>query len=315
MRIIYMGTPEFAVEPLKRLKADGHDIVAVVTQPDRPRDRGKKMLPTPVKQAALEMGLEVLQPERIRDNPEFIERIREMDADVAVVAAFGQILPKEVLEAPKLGCLNIHASLLPKLRGAAPIQRALMEGYLYSGITIMKMDEGLDTGDMITKQIISITGLTADILHDELMELGANMISDLLSLVETQGEEALRGEPQDDERATYAPRIEKKEALVDFNETADDVFLKINAMDSWPGAYTYYKGKQMKMKDPEWYGSDYTESKCGEILKVSDKGIIIKCRDSQLLVKTIQFPGKRAMKVAEYIKGNELETGVILGQE
>ena len=315
MRIIYMGTPEFAVEPLKRLKADGHDIVAVVTQPDKPKNRGKKMLPTPVKEAALEMGLEVLQPEKIRGDEEFLDRIRELDADVAVVAAFGQILPKEVLEAPKLGCLNIHASLLPKLRGAAPIQRALMEGYLYSGITIMKMDEGMDTGDMITKQIVSITGMTADILHDELMELGANMISDLLALAETQGAEALQGEPQDDSQATYAPRIDKKEALVDFNETADDVFLKINAMDSWPGAYTYYKGKQMKMKDPEWYGSDYKESKCGENLKVSDTGIIIKCRDSQLLVKTIQFPGKRAMSVADYIRGNELETGVILGQE
>ncbi|MBQ3390642.1 MAG: methionyl-tRNA formyltransferase [Firmicutes bacterium] len=315
MKIIYMGTPEFAVEPLKRLKSDGHEILAVVTQPDRPKNRGKKMLPPPVKEAALEMGLEVLQPEKIRGNEEFIGRIRELDADVAVVAAFGQILPKEVLEAPKLGCLNIHASLLPKLRGAAPIQRALMEGYLYSGITIMKMDEGLDTGDMITKRIVSITGMTADMLHDELMEMGADMISDLLGLAETQGEEALRGEPQDDSQATYAPRIDKKEALIDFHETADDVFLKINAMDSWPGAYTYYKGRQMKMKDPEWYGSDYKESKCGEILKVSDQGIIIKCRDSQLLVKTIQFPGKRAMSVKEFIRGNELETGVILGQE
>ena len=315
MKIIYMGTPEFAVEPLKRLKADGHEIALVVTQPDRPKNRGKKMLPTPVKEAALEMGLEVVQPEKVKGNEEFLEKVRELDADIAVVAAYGQILPKEVLEAPRLGCLNIHASLLPKLRGAAPIQRALLEGYLYSGITIMKMNEGLDTGDMIDKRIVSISGMTSDELHDELMDLGAEMISELLGLAETQGEEALRGEPQDDAQATYAPRIEKTEALVDFNETADDAFLKINAMDSWPGAYTYYKGQMMKMKDPEWYGSDYTDSKCGEILEVSKKGIVIKCRDSQLLVKTIQFPGKRAMSVAEFIKGNELEEGVILGQE
>lgn len=315
MKLIYMGTPEFAVEPLKKLFKEGHDMVCVVTQPDKPKNRGKKLQPTPVKEAALSLGLEVIQPERIKGNTEFEDYIKSLNADLAVVAAYGQILPKEILEAPRLGCLNIHASLLPKLRGAAPIQRAIMEGYLFSGVTIMKMDEGLDTGDMISKNIISIAGMTSEELHDELMSIGADMIAELLKKVEAEGEKALVGEKQDDSQATYAKMIRKEEGLIDFKKTGDDILLQINALTPWPSAYTYYKGTQVKLKDPEWYGSARTYREPGTIVSVSKKGLVIQCNGDLLLVKTVQFANKKAMSVAEFIKGNELEEGVVLGKE
>ncbi|MDO4482432.1 MAG: methionyl-tRNA formyltransferase [Bacillota bacterium] len=315
MKLIYMGTPEFAVEPLKELVKAGHEILCVVTQPDKPKNRGKKLQPTPVKEAALEMNLEVVQPEKIKGNTEFIEYIKGLGADLAIVAAYGKLLPKEILDAPKMGCLNIHASLLPKLRGAAPIQRAILEGYLFSGVTIMKMDEGLDTGNMISKSILSIAGMTADILHDELMTMGAEMIVEVLKKVEEEGEAAITGEKQDDSQATYAPMIKKEDGRIDFSRRADDILLQINALEPWPSAFTYYKGTQVKLKDPEWYGSAREYREPGTILSVSKKGVVIQCGGDLLLIKKVQFANKKAMSVAEYIKGNELEEGVVLGRE
>lgn len=313
MRVIYMGTPEFAVEPLKELVKAGHEVVCVVTQPDKPKNRGKKMQPTPVKEAAERLGLPVIQPEKVKNNPEFLEYIEHLEAEVAVVAAYGKILPKEILEAPKYGCLNIHASLLPKLRGAAPIQRAILEGYLFSGISIMKMDEGMDTGRVISKRIMGISGMTSQDLHDELMCMGAEMILEILENLEKEGDSAIIGEAQDHAQATYAPMIRKEDGLIDFSKTADDILLQINALDPWPSAYTYYKGQQVKLKDPEWYGSS-GDTDWGKILEVSKKGMLVQCNGSLLLVKTVQFPNKRAMPVEEYIKGNELDAGVILGK-
>jgi len=313
MKLIYMGTPDFAVGPLEYIVKAGHEVVCVVTQPDKPKNRGKKVQPTPVKEAALNMGIEVVQPEKVKGNQEFADYIKSLDADLAVVAAYGKILPKEILDAPKYGCVNIHASLLPKLRGAAPIQRAILEGYLYSGITIMKMDEGLDTGDMLYKNMLSITGMTSEELHNELMIMGAEMIVEFLDKVEKKGENAFVGEKQDDSQATYAPMISKEEGLVDFKNTAEDIFLQINALDPWPCAYTYYKGTQMKLKDPEWYGSAREERTPGTIVKVSKEGMLIHCNGDMLMIHTIQFPNKKAMPVGEYIKGNELEEGVVLG--
>ncbi len=313
MKILYMGTPEFAVEPLKALAKAGHEIVCVVTQPDKPKNRGKKLQPTEVKEAALALGLEVIQPEKIKGNEEFLEYIKSLNADIGVVAAYGKILPKEVLDAPRLGCVNIHASLLPKLRGAAPIQRAIMEGYLFSGVTIMKMDEGLDTGNMLSKKIISIAGMTGSQLHDELMFIGAEMIVELLENLELEGEAVLKGEEQDHSKATYAHMISKKDGLIDFNKRADDILLQINALEPWPSAYTFYKGEQVKLKDPEWYGSAREPRECGTILDVSKDGMVIQCNGDLLRIHTIQFPGKRAMSIQEYIKGNELESGVVLG--
>lgn len=315
MKLIYMGTPEFAVEPLKELAKAGHEIACVVTQPDKPKNRGKKMQPTPVKEAALELDIEVLQPEKIKGNTEFLDYIKSLDADLAVVAAYGKLLPKEMLEATKMGCLNIHASLLPKLRGAAPIQRAILEGYLFSGVTIMKMDEGLDTGNMISKRILSIAGMTSQELHDELMTMGAEMIVEVLDKVEEEGETAIIGEEQDHSQATYAHMIRKEDGLIDFSRTADDILLQINAMEPWPSAYTYYKGTQVKLKDPEWYGSAREPKEPGTILSVSKKGMVIQCRGDLLLIKTVQFANKKAMSVAEYIRGNELEEGTVLGRE
>ncbi|MBR6700743.1 MAG: methionyl-tRNA formyltransferase [Firmicutes bacterium] len=313
MKLIYMGTPDFAVGPLEYLLKAGHEIVCVVTQPDKPKNRGKKVQPTPVKEAALKFGLEVVQPEKVKDDKEFADYIKGLDADLGIVAAYGKILPKEILEAPKMGCVNIHASLLPKLRGAAPIQRAILEGYLYSGITIMKMDEGLDTGDMLYKNMLSITGMSAEELHNELMIMGAEMIVEFLDKVEKEGEAAFVGEKQDDSLATYAPMIRKEEGLVDFTKTAEDIFLQINALDPWPCAYTYYKGTQMKLKDPEWYGSARVERTPGTIVRADKEGLLVQCNGDMLMIHTIQFPNKKAMPVGEYIKGNELEEGVVLG--
>lgn len=317
MKVIYMGTPEFAVDALRNIVDKGHEVVCVVTQPDKPKNRGKKLQPTPVKEAALELGIEVVQPEKVKDNEEFLEYIKEKDADIAVVAAYGQILPKEILEAPKYGCVNIHASLLPKLRGAAPIQRAILGGYMYSGVTLMKMDEGLDTGDMIAKTMISIGGMSGEELHNELMGIGAIMIADLLAKIENEGDDALKGEPQDHSQATYAHMVKKQEGIIDFNKPADEICRQINAFDPWPSAYTTYKGKTVKFKNPEWYGSVWREEQkeCGTIVKVSKQGLVVQCKGDYLLINTIQAAGKRAMSIAEYIKGNELEEGVVLGQE
>ncbi len=315
MKIIFMGTPDFAVEPLKAIAAAGHDIVCVVTQPDKPKNRGKKMQPTPVKAAAELLGITVIQPEKVKNNEEFLEYIKSLDADIAVVAAYGQILPVEVLETPKYGSINIHASLLPKLRGAAPIQRAILEGYLFSGVTIMKMEAGLDTGDMITKKLVEITGMNSEELHDELMYMGAELVVELLKKVEAEGADALKGEKQDDSKATYAKMIRKEEGLLNFNCPANDVALRMNAMTPWPSAYTYYKGSQIKLRDPEWYGSAREYREPGTILEVSKDGVVIQCKGDLLRIHSIQIPGKKFMNIREFIKGNTLEEGVVLGTE
>ncbi len=316
MKVVYMGTPEFAVQSLKEIAAAGHEVVLVVTQPDRPKNRGKKVVPTPVKEAALELGIEVVQPERVKNNQEFLEQLKSVEPDIAVVAAYGQILPQEVLDVPKYGCVNIHASLLPFLRGAAPIQRAILEGYMFTGISLMKMDIGMDTGDVIRKSIVDINGLTAGILHDELMYLGAEMIVELLKDVEKNGADALKGTPQEHEKATYAPMLTKAEAEIDFNKAADEVALLINGMDPWPVAYTKYKGETVKIRGPEWYGTTRPgeDDPPGTILKVTKEGMLVMCKGSLLMIHSVQFPNKKAMPVGEYIKGNSLEEGVILGE-
>lgn len=316
MRIIYMGTPEFAVEALDRIAKAGHEVVLVVTQPDKPKNRGKKLQPTPVKEKALDLGIEVVQPEKVKGNAEFLEKIKSVEAELAVVAAYGQILPEEVLEAPKYGCVNIHASLLPFLRGAAPIQRAIIEGYAYTGVTLMKMDKGMDTGNIITKRMTGLNGVTGGELHDELMDMGGEMIVELLAKVEAEGPDVLKGTPQDHEKATYAPMLKKSEGLIDFDTPADDICLKINGMDPWPSAYTTYKGETVKLRNPEWYGTarPSEDQEPGTIMKVSKEGMLVKCRGSLVMIHTIQFPNKKSMSVGEYIKGNSLEEGVVLGK-
>lgn len=316
-KIIYMGTPEFAVPPLKAMAAAGYEIPMVVTQPDKAKDRGKKVQPTPVKAAAEYLGIPVSQPERIKNNPDFMERLLELSPDLIVVAAYGKILPKELLELPGMGCINIHASLLPRFRGAAPIQRAILEGDKETGITLMHMAEGLDTGDMIGSRSTFIDGKTAGDLHDELALMGAELLTEMLP-------DILAGtaprKKQDDEKATYAPMLFKKDGLIDFQKTAIEIERQIRGLSPWPAAYTFYKDEQMKLlkgevlEEAAGKGAERAAGEApGAILEVGPQGITVATGEGRLLIVRIQMPGKRPLDVAEYIKGNKIEISTRLG--
>ncbi|BES65365.1 methionyl-tRNA formyltransferase [Gottschalkiaceae bacterium SANA] len=307
MKVVFMGTPDFSVSALNAIH-QFHEIVMVVTQPDRARGRGKKVTPSPVKKRAVELGLPVYQPNRLRD-PEAIEHVTNAGADVMVIVAYGQILPKEILDAPTFGCINIHASLLPKYRGAAPIHRAILSGDSATGITIMKMDVGLDTGDMYRSESIAISeSMTMECLHDELSELGSRMIVDVLDGL-------LRGETQavkqDEEKATYAAKISKAEAEIDWKKSAKMIHNQIRAFDPFPGAWTRAATTKLKVFASVCQVED-TAGMPGEILAVSRAGIQIQTGEGSLLIQEIQAPGKRRMTVEDFLRGNTLEKGVVL---
>jgi len=308
MKIVYMGTPEFAVPPLERLTESGYQVVLVVTQPDKGRDRGKKVKFTPVKEKAVELGIEVIQPERIRGNEEFIERIRQISPDLIVVAAYGKILPAELLRIPRLGCINIHASLLPKFRGAAPIHRSIIEGEEITGVTLMYMEEGLDTGDMIASRSTVIGKKTTAELHDELSAMGADLLVELLPDIEKGTNPRIK---QDDSKATYAPMISKQDELVDFSRSPEEIERLVRGLNSWPGAYTIYKGAPMKLWEAEAL-DETTDVPYGTITGVSNRGIKVAAGGRTVLLKKIQMPGKKSMNVSEYIKGNKIDAGEVL---
>ena len=307
--IIYMGTPEFAVPPLLELCDRGYQVKLVVTQPDKARDRGKKIQFPPVKQAALQHGIEVLQPDRIKNNEEFMQRIREIRPDLIVVAAYGKLLPTELLEIPPLGCINIHASLLPKYRGAAPIHRSIINGEETTGITLMYMAEGLDTGDMIAWRSTAVDRKTMTELHDELSEMGAELLAETLPAIITGTTDRIK---QDDSKANYAPMIFKKDGLIDFHKTPEEIDQLVRGLNSWPAAYTMYRGEPMKVWEAEALSEETNESP-GTVVEVSDKGIKVAAGGRLLRLTKIQMPGKKAMQVSEYLKGNKIEQGEVLG--
>ena len=306
MRIVYMGTPDFAVPSLEALVNAGHDVAAVVTQPDAVSGRGKKIRFSQVKEKAVELNIPVLQPQRVRGNEEFLKNLEEIAPELIVVAAYGQILPKEVLDLPRLGCINVHGSLLPRFRGAAPIQRAIIEGDEETGITIMRMEEGLDTGDMLSKVSVPIGEKTGEQLHDQLALAGAEL------LVRTIPElENIEGEKQDDSLSCYAPMIYKSEGHVDFNMDADRIARTIRAFDPWPGTYAFIGDKQIKL----WHGVNTvipTDASGGTVVAVSNDGIDIAASGQLLRVDIIQMPGKKRVHVKEYLKGNTIEIGTVL---
>lgn len=310
LKIVYMGTPEFAVPPLKALVNSGYDISLVVTQPDKAKGRGKKLQPTPVKEEALSQGLNVSQPEKIRSNDEFLEKLRDISPNIIIVAAYGKILPKELLDIPSSGCINIHASLLPRFRGAAPIQRAILEGDEKTGITLMYMEEGLDTGDMIAKSETNIGNKTADELHDELADMGAELLIEYLPRI-ISGD--IFPEKQSDELSCYAPMISKNDGFIDFSRDAAYVGRQIRAMDSWPAAFTYMNGQQMKIKKAV-VGVDVKEVP-GTVVKADKDGIVIACGQGSIVVKLLQMPGKRVMTADEYLRGNSIKQGLVLGTD
>ena len=281
MRIVYMGTPDFAVPALEKLYREGYEIPFVVTQPDAVRDRGKKVKFSPVKEKALELGLRVEQPQKLRKDQEFLRLLKDTAPDLIAVAAYGQILPKEVLEIPVMGCVNIHGSLLPRFRGAAPVQRAIMEGDRETGITIMYMAEGIDTGDMLAKRSTPVDHKTGQQLHDELA------------------------------RATYAPMISKKEGHIDFSQSPDRIERSVRAFDPWPGTYAYLGEKMMKIWQAE-DREDPTDAAPGTILAVGGDGIDVAAGGGVLRVTQIQMPGKKRVAVKEYLKGNSIEIGTVL---
>ena len=240
MKIVFMGTPDFAAGSLKALIAAGHDILLVVTQPDRAKGRSDKPVPSPVKEVALENNIPVFQPLKIKTS-ESVAELKKYDADIFVVAAFGQIISKEILDMPRLGCVNIHASLLPKYRGASPIQQVILDGEEKTGVTIMQMDEGIDTGDMLYKIETEITEEdTFETLHDRLMEIGGRAITEALELLE-KGE--LKPEKQDDSKSNYAKLIKKEMGRIDFTKSADVIGRLVRGMNPWPSAFTFLDGK------------------------------------------------------------------------
>jgi methionyl-tRNA formyltransferase len=309
MRIIYMGTPEFAVPPLEQLIKSGNPPVLVVSQPDAKRDRGEKIKHTPVKETALAHGIPVAQPEKIKGNQEFIQRLRDLAPDLIVVAAYGKLLPSEILEIPKRGCINIHASLLPKYRGAAPVQHALLRGETQTGVTLMQMAEGMDTGDMLASVATKTEGKTTGMLLEELAALGADLLLEHLPLIEAG---RLAPVPQDENQATYAPMIFKNDGRMDFTKPAVEIERQIRAMDPWPVAHTTYEGQPMKV----WRGEVVPQNSAeppGTILSVTPEGIIVATGEGSLRITEIQMPGKKKMPVDAYIRGNRIEINSILG--
>lgn len=295
--IVYMGTPDFAVEPLRRICDAGHNVSLVVTQPDKQRGRGMAFTPTPVKAFAMERGIKVFQPQSLKDE-EVQSIIKSENADYIIVAAYGKILPKTVLEAAKGGCVNIHASLLPRHRGAAPINRAIMEGDTKGGVTVMHMAEGLDTGDMILVREMDIPHtMTAGEYHDALSALGAEAICQFLS------EEEHTRTPQDDSLATYAEKIEKSEAEIDFTVDSVNVYNKIRGLSPYPSAFAVINGRRFKLISAT-LGNGKGEA--GSIISANDKGIEIACGEGSVIITTIQPEGKRAMSAASFLAGNKL---------
>ena len=305
MKIIFMGTPDFAVLALRKLHEAGHEILLVVTQPDKPKGRSKLYLPSPVKEEALRLGVEVFQPDRIKKE-ENIEVLKKYPADVFVVAAFGQILSKEILEMPRYGCINIHASLLPMYRGAAPIQWSILNGEKKSGVTIMQMDEGLDTGDMLLSGEVAIEDTdTADSLHDKLSELGADLIVDALSKLE-KGE--LKAVPQPEGPLFYAKMIKKEDGALDFNESAESLALKVRAFWSWPATFALYNGSLVKICSA-YASCDESGMNPGDVCRVDKDAIYIQTGKGELVITNIQIQGKKAMPVKDFLLGKKVLVG------
>ena len=311
MKLVYMGTPDFAVPPLTALVEAGHEVAAVVTQPDKPKGRGKAVLMTPVKEKALSYGIPVYQPARIKKDEEFLKTLREINPDAIVVAAFGQILPKEILELPKYGCVNIHASLLPKYRGAAPIQWAVIDGEKESGITTMMMDVGLDTGDMLDRTVIPLAeDETGGSLFEKLSRAGGPLILKTLEALENGT--AVRTK-QPEEGATYAGMLDKSLGNIDWTQSAAKIERLIRGLNPWPSAYTGYKGKTMTLWAADVLEGTF-EGVPGEIIKVEKERFLVRTGDGALAVKELQLEGKKRMDAASFLRGFSLEEGEILCQ-
>lgn len=310
MRIVFAGTPEFSLPTLESLYNSGHEISLVITQRDRPKGRGKKLQYTPVKEKALQLGLEIYQPDNINSD-ESTKKIKGINPDFLIVVSFGQILKRKVLDIPKIDSLNVHASLLPKYRGAAPINWAILKGEEKTGITIMKIDEGLDTGDMISCISTPINDEDDSMtVHDRLSRLGGDLIISTLDDI-VNGRAIYR--PQNDKESSYAPILSKDIGVIDWSRASRNIFNQVRGLKPWPGTFTYYEGQQLKVHKIK-ITDIKRQGDMGQIVDVTNEGIYINTKDKIVIIEELQFPNKRRMKVSEYLAGNYIKTGVILKQ-
>ena len=308
MKVIFMGTPDFSVGTLEALIEAGHEVVLAVTQPDKPKGRGGKMQNPPVKEVALEHDIPVFQPKKIRD-PQSIEELRKYEADVMVVIAFGQILPKEILKMTPYGCINVHASLLPKYRGAAPIQWAVINGERVSGVTTMQMDEGLDTGDMIMKtEVVLDEKETGGSLHDKLALEGAKLCVHTLKALE---EKTAVWEKQEDSPTEYARMLDKKLGDIDWTKDAASIERLIRGLNPWPSAYTKWNSKIMKIWEADVLEGQ-TDQMPGTIVKVEKDGFCVQTGTGLIKVLSLQIPGKKRMDAGAFLRGYPMEEGTVL---
>lgn len=317
MRVLFMGTPDFAVPTLRTLIESGHEVIGVVTQPDKPKGRGGKMQCSPVKEVAVEAGLPVYQPAKVRDEA-FLFELRSLYPDVIVVVAFGQILSKEILEIPEYGCLNVHASLLPKLRGAAPIQWSVIQGDRESGVTIQQMDEGLDTGDILMTQTCVLDEKeTGGSLFDRLSVLGGPMI---LKVLEDAEAGRLKPIPQNEEEHTYAKKLTKGTGKMDFTRPAAELERLIRGLNPWPSAYTFLHGKMLKVWEAEVGPGEIvsgvqSDGKPGTVLAVEKDSFTVQTGEGALKFLSVQLEGKKRMDAAAFLRGYTVEVGDVLGKE
>ena len=309
MKVIFMGTPDFSVKALESIINAGHEVAAVVTQPDKKKGRGNQMQFPPVKETALQYSLDVYQPERVRDE-EFVEFLRSLNADIIVVSAFGQILPKSILEMTKYGCINIHASLLPKYRGAAPIQWSIIDGEEKTGVTIMQMNEGLDTGDILEVEEVEISPEeTGGSLFDKLADIGAGLVVRTMEHIE-QG--TINPIKQEEDKSNYAKRLTKELGNIDFSKSAESIERLIRGLNPWPSAYTKLNGKTLKIWCADVADREY-EGVAGEIVDVDRQAFYVKTGEKTLAVKELQLEGKKRMETQAFLLGFNIEKGVILG--
>jgi methionyl-tRNA formyltransferase len=307
MKIIFIGTPDFAVGALEAIIKAGHEVTLVVTQPDKPKGRSGQMQFPPVKECAVRYGIPVFQPVKIKTS-EAVEELKKFEADIFVVAAFGQILSKEILDMPRLGCVNIHASLLPKYRGAAPINWCIIDGEEKTGVTIMQMDEGLDTGDILTVKEVPIDKKeTAEILFDKLSEAGAELIVETLPKLE-------RGEvipvKQDNDRSSYARMMNKSLGRIDWNKSAVSIERLVRGLNSWPSAYTTFNGKTVKLWSCDAVSCETNQGETGVIVEVAKDYFDVACGEGALRVLELQLEGKKRMDTKSFLLGNQLKAGM-----
>lgn len=303
-----MGTPDFSVGTLEALVEAGHDVCLVVTQPDKPKGRGKELQSTPVKKAALEHGIPVFQPRRVRET-ECIEELRKYEADVMVVVAFGQILPKEILEMTPYGCINVHASLLPKYRGAAPIQWSIICGEEVTGVTTMQMDEGLDTGDMLLKTEVVITPEeTGETLHDKLAEAGAALCVKTLRELEAG---TIQPKKQGETPTIYAKMLDKKLGDIDWSRPAAEIERLIRGLNSWPSAYTHWGNKVLKIWRAKVEDGNGADAAPGTVIRVEKECFYVQTGEGELGILELQIPGKKRMDTGAFLRGYQLNTGEV----